>query len=106
MGLVYPSAHTLKLRRRPIKAHPDTLGGQRLRRRCSNAANTGLIIPGEATLDASQDQVWVWYARVPTHANCADNPLRLILIPSEANDYADVGTMPPIPDSLFPPRQL
>lgn len=48
------------------------------------------------------DQVWIWYARVPTHSNPADAPSRLVLEPSEDNDFADVVDMPQIPLSLYP----
>jgi hypothetical protein len=49
-----------------------------------------------------EDQVWVWYGRVPTHSNPADDPSRLILRPSADNDFATVIPMPRIPESLFP----
>jgi hypothetical protein len=49
-----------------------------------------------------EDQVWIWYGRVPTHSNPADAPSRLDLTPSADNDYADVIPMPEIPESIYP----
>ena len=49
----------------------------------------------------TSDLGWNWYGRVPTHSNPADEPSRLILIPSDKNDQAGVIPMPRIPDDLF-----
>ena len=67
-----------------------------------SASNSSLAIISDMLQSEILDQTWIWYARVPTHSNPADDPSRLILVPSEANDFAQVIPMPQIPSALFP----
>jgi hypothetical protein len=77
---------------------------QALIRGWSPSVSSDLIIQDMLRAEVT-DQVWLWYGRVPTHSNPADDPSRLILIPSADNDYADIIDMPQIPASLYPSFQ-
>ena len=93
-----------RLRHRRLIAFVDNDSArQSLCRGWSPSASSRSIIRDMLEAEIT-DQVWIWYARVPTHSNPADDPSRLILVPSEDNDYANIIPMPAIPDSLFPDR--
>ena len=47
------------------------------------------------------EQMWTWYARVPTHSNPADDPSRLSFVPGPANAFAKRVQMPEVPNELF-----
>ncbi len=46
-------------------------------------------------------QTWTWYTRVPSSSNPADDPSRLVLIPSESNCWANVVEPPDIPNEFY-----
>ena len=46
-------------------------------------------------------QTWSWYTRVPSLSNPADDPSRLILVPSPSNLWANVVDPPEVPNELI-----
>ena len=50
-----------------------------------------------------KSQCWTWFSRVPTKSNPADDPSRLVLVPSVHNRFARVLDMPPIPEEIYRP---